>query len=232
MKKTFLLCLILISSINLWSQHIYEIDSIISVSIPGDDVKIDSLQNNKIIIKFHSKTGNSEFLAQKELFENDTIDLYDSNLPHDVKSLKKYYESLAKKYVKNSKFKLESENLIEKNSLKGYHLKLTDNNNNGVYEIEYFLLNKHIYLFSYKNIIESDLTEIDKYFNSIQINSSGNISQFHGKSSIEKSAYNLGYSFGYKLGYMVKNHSSAIMITAGLVFISIIGLIVYFRKRK
>lgn len=231
MKKTFLLCLILISSINLWSQHIYEIDSIISVSIPGDDVKIDSLQNNKIIIKFHSKTGNSEFLAQKELFENDTIDLYDSNLPHDVKSLKKYYESLAKKYVKNSKFKLESENLIEKNSLKGYHLKLTDNNN-GVYEIEYFLLNKHIYLFSYKNIIESDLTEIDKYFNSIQINSSGNISQFHGKSSIEKSAYNLGYSFGYKLGYMVKNHSSAIMITAGLVFISIIGLIVYFKKRK
>src|SRR4030065_267165 len=100
----------LISSINLWSQHIYEIDSIISVSIPGDYVKIDSLQNNKIIIKFHSKIGNSEFLAQKELFENDSIDLYDSNLPHDVKSLKKYYESLAKKYVKNSKFKLESEN--------------------------------------------------------------------------------------------------------------------------
>jgi hypothetical protein len=47
MKKIVLLCLIVISSINLWSQNNYQIDSIISISIPGQVIKIDSLQNNK-----------------------------------------------------------------------------------------------------------------------------------------------------------------------------------------
>ncbi|WP_415830500.1 hypothetical protein, partial [Gillisia limnaea] len=125
MKKILLLCLIIISSNSLWSQNNYEIDSIVSVSISGEDIKIDSLQNEKIAINFYSMIGNSEFSVQKELFENDSLSIYDSNLPYDLKSLEKYYETLAKNYVKSTNLKLESEKLIENNSFKGFHLRFT-----------------------------------------------------------------------------------------------------------
>lgn len=228
MKKILILCLIIISSNNLWSQKIYEIDSIISVNIPGEDIKIDSTKNNKIIIKFHSKVENSEFIAQKEFFESDSISLYDSNLPYDLKSLEKYYKSLADTYIKNYKFKLESEKLIEKDSLKGYHLKLKNSLNSSVCEIEYFLLNKNIYIFKYNTRIELKNNEKESFFNSIKINSDKKINQFSGIPQVQKSAYNLGY----KIGYTVKNHPSYLWIAGGVFMILIVGIIVFFVKRN
>ena len=228
MKKILLLFIIVILSNNLWSQNIYEIDSIISVNIPGEDIKIDSLKNNKIIIQFHSKVGNSEFIAQKELFESDSISIYDSNLPYDLKSLEKYYESLTKTYVKNSKFKLESEKLIEKDSLKGYHLKLKDSLNSSIYEIEYFIINKYIYSFEYKTSTELKNNEKETFFNSIKIKSDRKLNQFIGKTQVEKSAYNLGY----KIGHTVKKHPSYLWIAGGIFLVFIVGIIVFFVRRK
>lgn len=232
MKKILLLFIIVISSNNLWSQNIYEIDSIITIRLPGDDIKIDSIQNNKIILQFYSKVGNSEFLAQKELFENDSIDLYDSNIPYDLKSLKKYYESLAKTYVKNSKFKLDSKKMIEKDSLKGYHLKLIDSINFSVYEIQYFLINKNLYIFKYITTTVLKNNEKESFFNSIKIKSDKKTKQYSGKSPFEKSAYNLGYKVGYKIGYIVKNYPSYLWIAGGIFLILIVGIIVFFIKRK
>lgn len=65
MKKLLFLFLIVIASHNLWSQQTYELDSIVSVSIPGEAIKMDTLKNNKIILQFHSIIENSEFVAQK-----------------------------------------------------------------------------------------------------------------------------------------------------------------------
>lgn len=227
MKKILFLFIIVISSNNLWSQNSCEIDSIISVTIPGDYIKIDSL-NSKIIIQFHSKVENSEFKAQKELFESDSISIYDSNLPNDIKSLEKYYESLAKTFVKNSKFKLESEKLIEKDSLTGYHLKFKDSLNSSIYEIEYFLINKYIYLFEYKTSAELKNNEKETFFNSIKIKSDKKLNQFIGKTQAEKSAYGLGY----KIGYAVKKHASYLWIFGGIFLVFIVGIIVFFVKRK
>ncbi|MFO7720222.1 MAG: hypothetical protein R6W85_07265 [Gillisia sp.] len=227
MKKILLLCIIVISSNNLWSQNIYEIDSIISVKIPGEEIKIDSLKNNKIIIQFHSTIGNSEFLVQKELFENDSINIYDSNLPYDLKSLGKYYKSLAKTYVNNSKFKLESEKLIEKDSLKGYHLKFKDSSNSSIYEIEYFLINKYIYSFEYKTNTEFENIEKEPFFNSIKIKSDKKLNQFTGKTQVQKSAYN----FGYKIGHTAKHHPSYLWIAVGGFLAFIVGIIVFFVRR-
>ncbi len=229
MKKILLICLIVISSNNLWSQNIYVIDSIISIDIPGQDIKIDSLQNKKNKIQFKSKIGNSEFLAEKTLFENDSISNYNPYLPYDLKSLEDFYEILAQHYVKNSKFKLDSEKLIEKNNFKGYHLTLIDKIDNGIYEIEFFFLNKNLYLFSYKNNVEFDLNDNDKYFNSIQIKSSNRISQFLDKSLNKKS---VAYNLGFKIGYTAAKNPSYIWISAGLILILIIGTIVYFVRRK
>ncbi|WP_156798604.1 hypothetical protein [Gillisia limnaea] len=228
MKKILLLCLIIISSNSLWSQNNYEIDSIVSVSISGEDIKIDSLQNEKIAINFYSMIGNSEFSVQKELFENDSLSIYDSNLPYDLKSLEKYYETLAKNYVKSTNLKLESEKLIENNSFKGFHLRFTGAKKNSIYEVEYFLLNRNIYIFSYKNTVKSDENDSEQFFNSIKINSDKKISQFLGKSAIGKSAYNLGY----KVGYTVAKHPSYLWIGGGLILILITGTIVYFVRRK
>jgi hypothetical protein len=179
-------------------------------------------------IQFHSKIGNSEFLAEKELFENDSISMYDSNLPSDLKSLEKLYETLAQNYAKNFQFKIESGKLIEKDSLKGYHLKLTDSINYSINEIEYFLLNKNIYLFKYKTPIELKNNEKERFFNSVKIYSDKKINQFLGIPSVQKSAYN----FGYKIGSTVKKHPSYLWIAGGLFMILIIGIIVFYIKRK
>jgi len=230
MKK--ILLLILICSNNLWSQsndfNTYELDSIISVNIPGENVKIDSLENNEYIIQIYSKIGNSEFTAQKELFVNDNINAYDSYLSYDLKSLEKQYKILVNEFINDSNYKLKSENLIEKDNYKGYHLKFTDSLNNSIYEIEYFLFNKNIYSFFYKNTAEFDKNDIELFFNSIKINSSKNISQFSGKSPSEKSAYNLGY----KIGHALKKHPSYLWMAGGIILIFIIGIIVFFVKRK
>lgn len=228
MKKIVLLCLIVFSSINIWSQNNYQIDSIISINIPSKDIKIDSLQNEKNKIQFQSKLGNSEFLVEKELFENDSISIYHSELPYDTKSLEKYYVTLSENYVKNSTYNLESENLILKNNFKGYHLKLTDTENNNIYELKYFLFNKHLYLFSYKNTVDFNKNEKDIFFNSIKIKESKYITQISGKSP----SYKSGYNVGYKIGSTFKKHSSTFMILGGLILILIIGIIVYFVRRK
>jgi len=228
MKKILILCLIIISSNSLWSQKIYEIDSIISFKIPDEDIKIDSLKNGMIQIQFHSKIGNAEYLAKKELFENDSINSFDSELPYDSKGLEKFYKTLGTKYVKSTNLKLEYKELIEKNNFKGFHLKFTDTKNNSIYEIEYFLLNKNIYTFSYRNTTEYDKDDSYKYFNSIKIISDKNIYQFSGKSPIEKSAYNLGY----KIGYTAAKHPSYIWIAGGLILFLVIGIIVYFIRKK
>lgn len=226
MKKILLLLLIFISSTNLWSQTNYEIDSIILVNIPGKIIKIDTLINETI--KFQSKVGNSNFSAKRKLFENDSISIFDSELPYDSESLEKYYETLANDYTKNTNLKIESKELIKKNSFKGYHLKLTDSKNNSIYEIEYFLLNKKVYLFSHRNTTESNKIENDNYFNSITINSDKEIYQFSGKSPFEKSAYNLGYKFGYTLA----KNPSFLWIAGGLFLFLVIGVIIYFVRRK
>jgi hypothetical protein len=226
MKKKILLCLILISVNTLCSQNNYEIDSLVSVNIPGKDIKIDTLLNENL--KFQSNIENSEFSVQKELIENDSISGIDSKLPYDLESLENYYRTLANDFVNGTNLNLEFEKIIKKNNFKGYHLKFSDINSNSIYEIEYFILNKKFYLFSYINDKESDRNDNDIFFNSIKINSNKKITQFSGKSPIEKSAYNLGY----KIGYTAAKHPSYLWIAGGLILLLVIGIIVYFVKKR
>ncbi|WP_372744444.1 hypothetical protein [Lutibacter sp.] len=228
MKKLLLICVIIVLSNTVNSQNIYNLDSLVSVQIPGEVSKIDSLKNSLILIKYHSKVENSEFIAQKELFENDSIRIYNSNLPYDLKSLEEYYQSFAKSYIKNGSFKIESEKLIEKDSLNGYHLNLKDSINNTIHKIEYFLVNKNLYVFEYKTSSQLIPTEKDVFFNSIKLKSAKKSSQFLGKSPTEKTAYNLGYKFGY----VIKHHPSYIWIAGGIFLTLLIGIIVFFIKRK
>lgn len=228
MKKILLICLIVISTNNLWSQNIYELDSIISVNISGDDIKIDSLKNDKLKIQIYSKVGSSEYLAQKSQYENDSIKTYDSKLPYDLKSLEKLYKLFASDFAKNALLKLDSEKLIEKDSCSGYHLKLSDSINNSIYEVEYFLLDKNIYLFKYNTTTELDNDKKELFFNSIKINSDKKVNQFLGRAPFEKSAYNLGY----KIGYTAAKHPSYLWIAGGLILILVVGIIVFFVRRK
>ncbi|WP_298364273.1 hypothetical protein [uncultured Lutibacter sp.] len=228
MRKLLFLLIIVSSLNNLWSQNNYKIDSIVSVSIPGDAIKIDSISNNKTIIQFQSKVENSEFIVKKEFAENDSISIYKSNLPYDLKSLETYYKSLTKTYLQNSPFKLESEKLIEKDSLQAYHLTLKDSLKESTYEIEYFIVNNYIYLFECKTSGALQNDEKTAFFNSINIKYDQKLDQFMGKTEVEKTAFNLGY----KLGYTIKKHPSYIWISLGAIAILIIGIIVFFVRKK
>lgn len=228
MKKLLFLFLIIIASHNLWSQQTYELDSIVSVSIPGETIKIDTLKNNKITLQFRSVIENSKFVAQKEMFENDSINIYESNLPSDLKNLETTYKTLAAAYSKNTSFKLESEKMIEKDSLKGYHLILQDSLNANIYEVEYFLINKYVYVFEHKTSAPLNTFEKDAFFNSIKIKYDKKLDQFIGKTQGEKTAYTYGYTFGKTL----KNNPSYIWIAAGIFLMLIVGIIIFFVKKN
>lgn len=226
MKKILLICLILVSANNLWSQKTYQLDSLISVSIPGDDIKIDSLKSEKHEIIIYSKTESSEYFAEKRQFVSDSTSSYSSELPYDLKSLDKLYKAFAIDFSKKHLLKIETEKLIEKDSCNGYYLKLSDSLNN-VSELEYFLLNKNIYLFKYNSTSDLDNDEKELFFNAIKINADQRINQFTGKTPIEKSAYNIGY----KIGHAIAKHPSYLWIAVALIVIFVLGIIFLIVKK-
>lgn len=118
--------------------------------------------------------------------------------------------------------------MIKKDSLKGYHLKLKDSLNSSMYEVEYFLINKYVYVFEYKTSAPLNTYEKDAFFNSIKIKYDKKLDQFIGKTQGEKTAYNFGYTFGKTL----KNNPSYIWIAAGIFLLLITGIIIFFVRRK
>lgn len=230
MKKTITLCLLLVASIQLWSQNDefikYEIDTIVSVNLPGEISKTETPHGKKTKILLTAKSGISQFNVEKNLFESDSIGIYESNLPYDLESLKVTYKNLAKEYVQKSNLKFISEAIIENGEYTGYHITFNDENG-GIFEVSYFLLNKYIYVFSYKNYTGTNKADIDSFFDSISINSLKNIRQFIGKSPTGKTAY----SFGYKIGRIAKTNPAYLWIGGGIILILLIGFVVFIVKK-
>ena len=90
-------------------------------------------------------------------------------------------------------------------------MKFKDSLNNPTYEVEFYLLNKHLYSFFYVGLENFDTNEKDLFFNSIEINTDQKISQYLGKAQ----SYRIGYVFGKYFFYIL-----------------IFGVTIYFIARK
>lgn len=186
----------------------YDVDSIISISMPNEVFEMDTTLKGVRIYQMSAHTGDATFVVQKGLIQEDA-----TLLPHDLESLEEDYIELIDGMAKSMPFNLTSKKLTSRETFKGYHLESRDSLGNFVFEGEIYLLNKHLYSFFYSSLENFDKSEKDQFLNSLKINSDQNISQYLGKSRI------------YRIGYLIGNN---------LLTILIIGAIMYFliRKRK
>ena len=215
MRKIILLLTLVLTTNILSSQNqewlTYELDSIISLEMPNDVFELDTIAQGMRMYQIYSHTENSTFIAQKALFEKENQNEDLSKLPYDLKSLKEQYNGIIDGIANSIPYELESKELIEKESFKGYRLKFKDSLNNPTYEGEFYLLNKHLYSFYYVSLESFDKNEKDLFFNSIKINTDQKISQYLGKAQ----SYRIGYVFGKYFFYIL-----------------IFGVIIYFIVRK
>ena len=203
MKNVLLFFLLLTYSHFSFSQELewnrYEIDSIFSIEMPGENVYIlDTISEGQSMRFLYTTVNNSSYLAQRILIENTSNDQNLSNLPHDKKTLLEYYEGYAQG-ISNSR-NLEISNKIEF-ELDGFSgMKIETNNST---EFEVFILNNFAYSFNYTNNVSFNREEIDFFFNSKKINNEIEVSQFKGKSKTFKLAYLLGSYSPYVIGIVL-----------------------------
>ena len=215
MRNIILLLTLVLSTNILSSQNqewlTYELDSIISIEMPNEVFELDTIAQGIRMYQIYSHTENSTFIAQKALFEKENQNEDLSRLPYDLKSLKEQYNGIIDGIASSIPYELESKELIEKENFIGYRLKFKDSLNNPTYEVEFYLLNKHLYSFFYVGLENFDENEKDLLFKSIKINTDQKISQYLGKAQ----SYRIGYIFGKYFFYIL-----------------IFGVIIYFIVRK
>jgi hypothetical protein len=215
MRKIILLLTLVLTTNILSSQNqewlTYELDSIISIEMPYDVFELDTIAQGMRMYQIYSHSENSTFIAQKALFEKENQNEDLSKLPYDLTSLNKQYNGIIDGIASGIPYELESKEPIEKETFKGYHLRFKDSLNNPTYEVEFYLLNKHLYSFYYVGLEDFDKNEKDLLFNSIKINPDKKISQYLGKAQ----SYRIGYVFGKYFFYLL-----------------IFGVIIYFIVRK
>jgi len=211
MKKTILLFFVLFSAY-LTAQNnkslTYNFDSIVSLDVPRDFVEIDTLIDGVQIHQISFKSDTYNFIAQKVLFENEDQKESLSRLPYDYASLLDEYNRVVARMKIKIPYTFKSKALVEKENFTGYNLKFVDANNNPTYETEFYLLNKNLYSFFYASEA-FDSSVKDSIFNSIQINTDHDISQYLGKPP------------KYRIGYVIATYFFLSLIIIGVIIYAI-----------
>lgn len=216
MKKLLLvIILIFLISNQLTSQNqkwlTYDLDSIISIEMPYEVYKLDTIASGIKMYQLYSHSEHSTFLVQKMPLEEEKQNDALSKLPYDEISLKNYYNDIIKGIETSIPYKLESKKSIENVTFKGYQLRFIDSLNLPKYEVKLYILNKHLYSFFYTSIEHFEQKDKDTFLNSIRINTSYDVNQYDGKPP----SYRAGYVFGKTFFYIL-----------------IFGTILYFIFRK
>lgn len=194
MKSYLLIFLLSINFIysqnNDWFQH--EIDSLISISIPSNEVFIiDTIANNIKLHQIYNTIGKSTFVGQRTQDLN-IINENLSTLPHNLESLKTFYNQVIKGITRTTPFKLKSKKFIFEDDFYQCKLKLVDSTNKKIYESQLILLNQYCYNITYLNQFDFNENEKEIFINSIKINKTIKTTQYKGKS--------LSYRIGYLTG--------------------------------
>jgi len=210
MKKKILIVLLILTFSSTFSQDVdwyeFDLDSIITVDLPEKEIfELDTVMKGVPIYQMFNYIENSVFIAQKtELEQNDSNENL-SSLPYDLKSLNSYYQELSKGIVRTIPYKIDTIVEFKNKELFGYKLKFIDSLNSPVYEIDMFIINKHLYSFIYSNEVAFNQTEKKYFLNSFTIKDNTKINQF------------MGDSISYKIGYLLGNNIFLILIVGGVI---------------
>src|SRR5690606_7832172 len=217
--KTYIPLFILLFNYMAFSQNnegsTYKFDSIVSLSVPKNFHKTDTLVDGVKIHQIRFKTNTYNFIAQKVLFQDESQKESLSRLPYDETSLLDEYSRVIAGMKNKIPYTFKNKTLVEKEDFKGYNLKFVNKLDSLAYEVEFYLLNKNLYTFYYASETHFDAQVKDSIFNSIKINTHYDISQYLGKPP------------KYRIGYVIATYFFLTLILIGC----IIYLIKIYRKK-
>lgn len=210
MRNIILLLAFLLSINILYSQDTewtkYDLDSIISLDMPGDVFEMDSIINGIKMLQIFSRSENLAFVAQRALLEKNTKNGNLSRLPYDLKSLKEEYKGIMNGMIESIPYEYESKELIKKNGFTGYRLRFKNSMNDSIFEVEIYILNRYAYSFLFSGSKNLHENEKKLFFESIVINPNREVSQYLGKSK------------GYRVGYVFGKYFFYILLIAGIIY--------------
>lgn len=188
MKKIYFL--LILFSVTIHGQT--KIDKFVSVDIPGKVEKLDTIIKNVRIVNFISQSENETFMVQKTILDSTSNDL--NSLPSDLVSLKKTYRGGIDGFFKSMKaanIVFEDSSQIKIDKYLGYKVSGKSGEKKKVESI-FLVLNEHIYLISYFNLVNFNENTKDHFLKSIKIDSSLKPSQTLGNTPSYKQGYIIG----------------------------------------
>jgi len=203
MKKYFIIALLLLV-LPMYSQDsqnfkwaTYQLDSIVSIKLPGEVFQMDTILHNKRVHGLFSTRHNANFISQILFVEKTDKDLNISQLPYDNESLEKFYDETAEGMSSKYTDKLFSKEYVTIDSIKACQLVFKDTLNISTNETLFFLINNRVYTISYMNFEDFNTTEKDTFLNSVTIHKNKDLSQYIGTPQGERIATLLGELSAY-----------------------------------
>lgn len=174
----------------IWNE--YEIDSIVSIELPFEEVyELDTIIQDKSIFQLsHANELGTSFIAQRMRLEVEGTDPNLSTLPYDLASLDESYSEFIRGVAIQSGYDVLKQEKITIDDKIGYYIELGENNLKK-YKSSILILDKYVYSFIIFNA-DGIQTKDSYFFDSVRLYSSANIIQFSGASQESRIASLLG----------------------------------------
>ncbi|WP_438426218.1 hypothetical protein [Aquimarina macrocephali] len=187
-----LLSVVLLFTFSIYGQT--KVDEYISINIPGNVSKLDTIAQGLYILNFHSENETEAYLIQRMKIDSKQSEL--NNLPSDKKSLKESYKAITRGQIKKMEkagFHLRDSTEFKIDDFIGYKVSYNDSET-GIQNAETntLILEEFFYVATYINGTNFNKKNKNEYLNSLKINYANGPRQMRGNSQWFKTGYILG----------------------------------------
>lgn len=161
----------------------FDIDALVSVSFPGEGAyELDTILQRLKVYQLYTTIDDVTFVAQKSPCDVTIIDKNLSRLPHDKKSLLKYYDAITKGMANDKNSSKVVNNEINNSGLFGRKAIFKDSLGYVFYECHLYVLEDNLYKIGVFSDGEYEHDLKNMFFSFMEIKNPQSINQYLGKS--------------------------------------------------
>lgn len=176
----FTLFLINTSNAQTGQWSVYELDSRVSIELPGEVYEMDTVIKGESLYQLYSEAQGALFIAQIISYEKDGEGRY-PGLPADTDGLEVFYQNVTKGIMNTTQNKLEAASTIDIKGLSGYELIFSFENNPTRISRMLLVENKLISLV-YNDELSFNTNVANMFFESLDIGDVESVNQYIGTS--------------------------------------------------
>lgn len=197
---TSLLTLVLLTALKAQNDQwlVYDLDSQISIGLPGEVFEMDTIIRNESLYQIYSEFEGARFIVQKVSYKKNSRGRY-VDLPADSDELEKYYQGVIKGIMNTAFGELQQTTTIEIGGLTGYELLLSNENEKPIRIVRFLLIENKLINMIYSDETNLDLDIAELFYGSIDITDTKSVNQHIGTSR----EFLLGELVGELIGYVI-----------------------------